>query len=578
MKQNKFIMKVVKAFILVTLVFASLSTSPAAAAGTQIVSETFTNSASTGWLLYNAACLTAGSVTGACSQSPNNEGDGNGWLRLTSSTGSQKGSAIYNTAFSSANGIQATFQYASYGNTSPLGADGFSFYLIDGATTTPTIGGAGPGLGYAEWATWSPGEAGVTNGFVGVGFDEWGNFETSGAGYCDPSIPCLSRPSPGNRQYVGLRGSGSLRSPLTAFTYLGGVGLLPDHTVDNTTRTDPRWVRITISPGTPLLLTVEMDFGSGFETIIDKYNLTDAPNQIAIPATFKVGLSASTGGSNNFHEIRNFTIMGAQPNTTTVSCAPNLSIYGQSVTCTATVAGLYGTPVGTVNFYDGETLLQSGVSLNGVGEATYTTSAFSLGSHAITANYSGDEVYASSADTWNNFTVSKAATAIPASGFAPDRVTILPEQMVVYTPSDLSLEIPRLSVKMDIVGVPLSTDGSWDVSWLGIDAGWLQGSAFPTWDGNSVLTGHVWNADNTPGPFSSINTLLYGDQIIIHAWGEQYVYSVRSVQEVGPGSTAAMLKQEELPWVTLVTCREYDEVTGTYDSRVLVRAVLVDAK
>ncbi len=171
-----------------------------------------------------------------------------------------------------------------------------------------------------------------------------------------------------------------------------------------------------------------------------------------------------------------------------------------------------------------------------------------------------------------------AAVALPQTGFAPDRVTALPEQTITYADSDLWLEIPRLGVQMDIVGVPQSADGTWDVAWLGQDAGWLEGSAFPTWNGNSVLTGHVWDADNTAGPFRYINTLWYGDQIVVHAWGADYVYEVRSVQQVGPGSTAAMMKHEELPWVTLVTCRGYDEASNTYKYRVLVRAVLVEVR
>jgi LPXTG-site transpeptidase (sortase) family protein len=166
---------------------------------------------------------------------------------------------------------------------------------------------------------------------------------------------------------------------------------------------------------------------------------------------------------------------------------------------------------------------------------------------------------------------------IPSTGFAPDRVTTLPEQTVSYAQSALWLEIPKLGVKVDIVGVP-QADGKWDVSWLGNNAGWLNGTAYPTWNGNSVLTGHVWNADNTVGPFGYINTLWYGDQIIVHAWGGEYVYEVRSVQQVDPSSTAQLLKHEELPWLTLVTCRGYDEATGTYQYRILVKAILVDVK
>jgi LPXTG-site transpeptidase (sortase) family protein len=127
------------------------------------------------------------------------------------------------------------------------------------------------------------------------------------------------------------------------------------------------------------------------------------------------------------------------------------------------------------------------------------------------------------------------------------------------------------------VGVPQS-GGGWDVSWLGNNAGWLNGSAFPTHAGNAVLTGHVWNADNTPGPFAGLNQLWWGDKVIVHAWGGQYLYEVRSVEQVSPGNATAMLEHEDLPWVTLVTCRGYDAATGGYQYRVLVRAVLVDIK
>ncbi len=188
-----------------------------------------------------------------------------------------------------------------------------------------------------------------------------------------------------------------------------------------------------------------------------------------------------------------------------------------------------------------------------------------------------------------NFTVGAAAPVVvpaadavvlPATGFAPHRVTVLPAQPAekAYTNlSDLWLEVPKLGVKMDIVGVPQS-GGKWDVAWLGADAGWLEGSAFPSWEGNSVLTGHVWNADNSAGPFRYINTLWWGDKVIVHAWGAEYVYEVRSVRQVTPGSVSAMMKHEEQPWVTLVTCRGYNPLTDDYKYRVLVRAALVKIK
>jgi LPXTG-site transpeptidase (sortase) family protein len=167
---------------------------------------------------------------------------------------------------------------------------------------------------------------------------------------------------------------------------------------------------------------------------------------------------------------------------------------------------------------------------------------------------------------------------LPDTGFAPGVVTRLPAQAVAYTHSDLWLEIPRLGVQMDIVGIPQSADGTWDVSWLGGNAGWLNGTTYPTWNGNSVLTGHVFDSNGKAGPFRYINTLWYGDRIIIHTGGAQYIYEVRSVSQVEPGSLTQALKHEELPWLTLVTCRGYDEKTNSYHWRIIVRAVQVSIK
>jgi hypothetical protein len=48
--------------------------------------------------------------------------------------------------------------------------------------------------------------------------------------------------------------------------------------------------------------------------------------------------------------------------------------------------------------------------------------------------------------------------------------------------------------------------------------------------------------------------------------------------QVGPGNVNAMMKHEELPWITLVTCRGYDQASNSYLYRVLVRAVLLTVK
>ncbi|MCD4753294.1 MAG: sortase, partial [Anaerolineaceae bacterium] len=192
------------------------------------------------------------------------------------------------------------------------------------------------------------------------------------------------------------------------------------------------------------------------------------------------------------------------------------------------------------------------------------------------------------ADTTVDFTVQAAApvpapaalpATLPATGFAMGRVTTLSAQPAskAYTATAMMLEIPKLGVSMPIVGVPQSESG-WDVTWLGNSAGYLAGSAFPTWAGNTVITGHVWDAYNNPGIFSDLKTLKYGDQIQIHAWGQTYTYEVRESKLVTTKNVKSVLQSEEYDWVTLVTCEFYNPFSGDYLFRRAVRAVLVSIK
>jgi LPXTG-site transpeptidase (sortase) family protein len=167
---------------------------------------------------------------------------------------------------------------------------------------------------------------------------------------------------------------------------------------------------------------------------------------------------------------------------------------------------------------------------------------------------------------------------LPQTGFAPAVKSFLPAQPVdkAYASlGDLWLEIPRLDAQMPIVGVPPTSTG-WDVSWLSNQVGWLQGTAFPTWAGNSVLTAHVYNVNGDPGPFGKLDTLRYGDRIIVHGWGQQYLYEIRSISVVTPDAVESVIRHEELPWVTLMTCKGYDEEINSYKNRYIVRAIQVE--
>lgn len=181
----------------------------------------------------------------------------------------------------------------------------------------------------------------------------------------------------------------------------------------------------------------------------------------------------------------------------------------------------------------------------------------------------GEQQVASASASW-------LAPRLPDTGFAPDQVTLIPEQpsILEYTNvGDIRLVIPALGVDLNVTGVPV-VNGEYDLTWLGNQAGYLEGTAFPTHAGNSVITGHVYLPDGKPGPFVDLNRLKFGDQIIIHAYGQKYIYQVTTTRQVSPDDRNA-ITSEAYPVITLLTCRGYDEDAGTYQWRYMVTAIQI---
>lgn len=82
-----------------------------------------------------------------------------------------------------------------------------------------------------------------------------------------------------------------------------------------------------------------------------------------------------------------------------LASAPNPSTFGQSVTFTATVTSGSGVPAGTVTFTEGATVWASNVAVNGAGQAAFSTTALSVGSHTLTATFSGASGWLGSSGT-----------------------------------------------------------------------------------------------------------------------------------------------------------------------------------
>jgi len=239
-------------------------------------SEDFTGTTTTlSWYYFRGACLTASSAAVGTSPGPlpgclavktlyyNGENlvggqngvsgttqtlpdpAGSGALRFTNANGttnnsigikygSDEGGAIISaTPFGTANGVQITFKTIAYrgdsGGSSGDGADGISFFMLNGAAAHST-GSEGGSLAYTcsnsgnlpaynssgavitgSGASGHPVIDGVTGAYIGLGIDEYGNFLNQG----DNTATGFG--AQGNR--IGLRGAGNVSWPYLSTTY-----------------------------------------------------------------------------------------------------------------------------------------------------------------------------------------------------------------------------------------------------------------------------------------------------------------------------------------------------------------------
>jgi hypothetical protein len=109
--------------------------------------------------------------------------------------------------------------------------------------------------------------------------------------------------------------------------------------------------------------------------------------------------------------------VGQDGTTTSLTSSFTTSVFGQSVTLTASVAAAApgsGTPTGSVIFKDGATILGSG-TLNTSGAASLSIDSLPVGTSAITAAYGGDSNYTSSSSTAASQTVIRDDTSTSLS-------------------------------------------------------------------------------------------------------------------------------------------------------------------
>ncbi len=247
------------------------------------IEEDFTTSPSD-WSIQDDA-VHQSSVTGAT--------DG-GLLQLTGLSDYETGFSVLNTPFSSSLGIQVEFDYFAGGGTA---ADGMLFFLADGSQSTVTAGASGGGMGYSPYS--GTGTNGLSGAYMGIGFDEYGNFAGD---------------STNRKDSVVIRDGGN---GTTGYGYLSHYQVSSFGGIDDTNITtdssgdgngyDWRKVRLTLDSEQKLTLEMSWDNGSSWQTLYDQYDYGANTSQ-ALPDTFKLGFTGATGGANNYHWVDNVSV------------------------------------------------------------------------------------------------------------------------------------------------------------------------------------------------------------------------------------------------------------------------------
>jgi len=144
---------------------------------------------------------------------------------------------------------------------------------------------------------------------------------------------------------------------------------------------------------------------SGGKAMFSTASLTPGAHSITVVYTGSVNFNASTSA------VLTQTVNKVSTKTTVVS-SHNPSVFGQSVTFTATVVAVApgtGTPTGTVTFKNATAVLGTR-TLSG-GKATFSSAALTPGAHSITVVYAGSANFNTSTSAVLAQTVNKAASS-----------------------------------------------------------------------------------------------------------------------------------------------------------------------
>jgi len=208
--------------------------------------------------------------------------------------------------------------------------------------------------------------------------------------------------------------------------------------------------------------------------------------------------------------------------TETLTSSLNPAMAGQTVTFTAQLSALSGTPTGAIQFLDGANLLST-QAVSGTGSATFSTNSLSVGSHTITANY----------QPTGTFGASTASLIQVINGDATSSaLTCLPNPIGLYNTAQLTAIVtsangtPTGSISFTDNGASLATggllSGTTSLTYTGSIAGThnITATYIPTgsFAASSAICSEVVNALPTTSTLTaSPTTSTYGSPVTLTA-------------------------------------------------------------
>jgi hypothetical protein len=223
-----------------------------------------------------------------------------------------------------------------------------------------------------------------------------------------------------------------------------------------------------VPSGQPLTFTATVSSAGGIPTgSVNFYDSTtllgtatlNAGGVAAFTATLSVGahtITATYTGDTNFNRSTSapITVTITVATTTVLTSSAQSVPSGQPLTFTATVSSTSGVPTGSVNFYDASTLLGT-ATLNAGGVAAFTDT-LSVGSHTITAAYTGDTNFNRSTSAPVTVTITVAAATDFVVGSATQTQMVNPGGKVSFPIVVVSVKGSYNSpVALTVTGLPV---------------------------------------------------------------------------------------------------------------------------